>query len=124
MGLCDTGRHTSAMMLQQSILMRLVVHSTLLHQPMPHRYSVDLCVLAVSSPRTVVVTRQSRCAVSGALLVPLDVYWPAQLCFVWPHNLQPTTHGSLIARTIAVCIIVSIIVFIHISPIIQQTYNK
>jgi len=116
MGLCDTGRHTSAMMLQQSILMRLVVYSTLLHQPMSHRYSVDLCVLAVSSPWRVVVLGPSWC--------PLDVYWPAQLCFVWPHNLEPTTHGSLIAGTIAVCIIVSIVIFIHISPTFQQTYNK
>ena len=38
----------------------------------------------------------------GALY--LEVYWPAQFCCVWPQiNPEPTTYGSSIARTNAVC---------------------
>jgi len=30
-----------------------------------------------------------------------DVYWPAQLCCVWLQDLEPTTNGPLITRTVA-----------------------
>jgi len=29
------------------------------------------------------------------------VYWPAQLCRVWPQDLEPTTNGPPITRTVA-----------------------
>ena len=30
-----------------------------------------------------------------------DVYWPAQLCCVWPQDLEPTANGPPITRTVA-----------------------
>ena len=30
-----------------------------------------------------------------------DIYWPAQLCCVWPQDLEPTTNGPPITRTVA-----------------------
>ena len=30
-----------------------------------------------------------------------DVYWPAQLCRVWLHDLESTTNGPPITRTVA-----------------------
>ena len=33
-----------------------------------------------------------------------DVYWPAQLCCVWPQDLELTTNGSAITRTVALFI--------------------
>jgi len=33
-----------------------------------------------------------------------DVYWPAQLCCAWPHDLEPTTNGPAITGTVALFI--------------------
>jgi len=30
-----------------------------------------------------------------------DVYWPAQLCYVWCQDLEPTTNDTPITRTVA-----------------------
>ena len=48
--------------------------------------------------------RQSRSAVSAVLApgaLDSDVYWPAQLCRVRPQDLEPTTNGPPITRTVA-----------------------
>ena len=44
--------------------------------------------------------RQSRCAVSAALLVPWTRTSTGQRS-VWPQNLEPTTNGPPITRTVA-----------------------
>jgi len=33
-----------------------------------------------------------------------DVYWPAQFCCVWSQDLEPTTNGPAITRTVALFI--------------------
>jgi len=70
-----------------------------LHDSAP-RYLVDLCVPAASTDGR----RQSRSAVSGALSpgdLDSDVYWPAQLGCVWLQDLEPTSNGPSITRTVA-----------------------
>jgi len=70
-----------------------------LHDSAP-RHLVDLCVPAASTDGR----RQSRSAVSGALSpgdLDSDVYWPAQLGCVWLQDLEPTTNGPPITRTVA-----------------------
>ena len=59
---------------------------------------------------TSVCRRRLRTAVASLSLCTLrgppgaldsDVYWPAQLCCVWPQDLEPTTNGPPITRTVA-----------------------
>jgi len=47
----------------------------------------------------------SLCRLRGPLgALDSDVYWPAQLCCVWPQDLEPTTNGPPITRTVALFI--------------------
>jgi len=44
----------------------------------------------------------SLCSLRGpAGALDSDVYWPAQLCCVWLQDLEPTTNGPPITRTVA-----------------------
>jgi len=68
-----------------------------LHDSAP-RHLADLCVGGVygrSSP----VSLCSLCGPPGAL--DSDVYWPARLCRVWLQDLEPTSNGPSITRTVA-----------------------
>ena len=60
-----------------------------------------LCVGGVygrSSPVSLCSLRGSPGALDS------DVYWPAQLYCVWPQDLEPTTNGPPITRTVALFI--------------------
>ena len=64
-------------------------------------YQLDFCAGGVygrSSP----VSLCSLRGPPGAL--DSDVYWPAQLCCVWPHDLEATTNGPPITRTNALIV--------------------
>jgi len=70
-----------------------------LHDAAP-RYLANLCVPAASTDGR----RQCRSAVSGVLLVPWTRTSTAQRSFavcVWSQDLEPTTNGPPISRTVA-----------------------
>ena len=61
------------------------------------RFASAVCAMALCP--------SSHSAVSGAPgTLDSDVYWPAQLCCVWPQELEPTTSGPAITRTVALFI--------------------
>jgi len=70
-----------------------------LHYVAP-RYLVDLCVPTAATAGR----RQSRSAVSAALMVQQDIDRPTQLRCLWPQNLEPTTTSPPTARTVAIFI--------------------
>ena len=69
--------------------------SSILALMLPGRPLCACGVYGRSSP----VSLCSLCGPPGAL--DSDVYWPAQLCWVWLQDLEPTTNGPPITRTVA-----------------------
>ena len=65
---------------------------------LPGRPVCDCCGYGRSSPISLCSLRGPPGALDS------DVYWPAQLCCVWLQDLEPTTNGPSITRTVALFI--------------------
>ena len=58
-----------------------------------------VCVQVLNSQSMSPVSLCSLRGSPGAL--DSDIYWPAQLCCVWLQDVEPTTNGPSITRTVA-----------------------